>query len=53
VKLGTRNYQIPKGIVTLDQVFEWMETNKDELHITDWAITHTTLEEVFLRISEK
>lgn len=48
---GTRNYQVPKGDVTLEKVFEEFEGNKEKLHITDWAITNTTLEEVFLRIS--
>lgn len=27
------------------------EANKDKYNITDWAITNTTLEEVFLKIS--
>jgi len=48
---GTRNYQVPKECVTLGEVFSAMETNKERLHITDWAITNTSLEEVFLRIS--
>lgn len=48
---GTRNYQVPKGDVTLEKVFEEFENKKEKLHITDWAITNTTLEEVFLRIS--
>jgi len=50
---GTRNYQIPKGSVTLDQVFYNFESKKSELNLTDWAITNTTLEEVFLRISKQ
>jgi len=50
---GTSNYQVPKGSVTLDQVFSNFETKKGALHITDWAITNTTLEEVFLRISAR
>lgn len=58
---GTRNYQVPKREVALDkvreyfvvnlQVFEEFENVKEKLHITDWAITNTTLEEVFLRIA--
>ena len=27
-----------------------MEGNKDRLHIKDWGLAHTTLEEVFLHI---
>jgi ABC-type multidrug transport system ATPase subunit len=50
---GTRNYEIPKkgNNVSLDDVFEKMEAKKEELRIQDWAITNTTLEEVFLKIS--
>lgn len=48
---GSRNYQVGKDEVKLHEVFELFETNKERLHITDWAITNTTLEEVFLRIS--
>jgi len=48
---GTRNYEVSKEHVTLEAVFKAMEENKDKLNITDWAITNTTLEEVFLKIS--
>lgn len=50
---GTRHYQVPKKSITLDKVFQHMEENKERLRITDWAITNTTLEEVFLRISHQ
>eukprot|EP01114_Cavostelium_apophysatum_P020991 TRINITY_DN7191_c0_g1_i5.p1 TRINITY_DN7191_c0_g1~~TRINITY_DN7191_c0_g1_i5.p1 ORF type:complete len:1762 (+),score=405.22 TRINITY_DN7191_c0_g1_i5:86-5371(+) len=50
---GTCTYQVPKGSISLDRVFEMMETNKERLNITDWAVTNTTLEEVFLKISEE
>lgn len=36
---GTRNYQVPKSSVSLERVFQAMESKKDELNITDWAIT--------------
>jgi len=48
---GTRNYEVDKHDVTLEAVFRAMEENKEALNITDWAITNTTLEEVFLKIS--
>lgn len=48
---GFRNYQVAKEGVKLHEVFEQFEENKEKLHVTDWAITNTTLEEVFLRIS--
>ncbi len=36
----------------MDKIFAKVEKNKEKLFITDWAITNTTLEEVFLRISK-
>lgn len=50
---GTSNYQIPKDSISIGEVFEKMEEKKSEFGITDYAITHTTLEEVFLKISEE
>ncbi len=44
---------VPKEAVSLEKVFQMMEENKERLNITDWAITNTTLEEVFLRISKE
>jgi len=49
---GTRNYELPRGAFRLRDVFAAMERHKEELHITDWAIMNTTLEEVFLRIAD-
>lgn len=43
--------QVPKNAISLESVFQEMETHKKALHISDWAITNTTLEEVFLRVS--
>lgn len=48
---GTRNYQVSKDSISLRKAFEELDKNKERLNITDWAITNTTLEEVFLRIS--
>lgn len=64
---STYTYQIPSGnfekntnnllinlfagCITLSELFSKMESVKSELHITDWAVTNTTLEEVFLTIS--
>eukprot|EP01118_Nematostelium_gracile_P008164 TRINITY_DN2698_c0_g1_i3.p1 TRINITY_DN2698_c0_g1~~TRINITY_DN2698_c0_g1_i3.p1 ORF type:complete len:600 (+),score=136.61 TRINITY_DN2698_c0_g1_i3:37-1800(+) len=48
---GTRNYEVAKDSISLEKAFECFEREKERLHITDWAITNTTLEEVFLKIS--
>lgn len=48
---GTRNYQVSKNAISLRKAFEELDKHKERLNITDWAITNTTLEEVFLRIS--
>ncbi|PRP80817.1 ABC transporter A family member 2 isoform 2 [Planoprotostelium fungivorum] len=48
---GTRNYEVPRTAIQLSEIFSQMESNKERLNITDWAITNTTLEEVFLKIS--
>lgn len=48
---GVRHYEVPKKEVKLEQVFEAMEKNKERLFITNWALTNTTLEEVFLHIT--
>lgn len=48
---GVRHYEVPKRAVKLEQVFEAMEKNKERLFITNWALTNTTLEEVFLHIT--
>ncbi|KAJ3435955.1 atp-binding cassette transporter subfamily a abca [Anaeramoeba flamelloides] len=47
----TRNYEIPKDDILLSTVFNQFESRKEKLGILDWGISHTTLEEVFLRIT--
>ena len=50
---GTQvKYVIKRDNVVLWKVFEEFEKNKDRLKISDWAITETTLEEVFLKLSD-
>ncbi|KAJ6235328.1 atp-binding cassette transporter subfamily a abca [Anaeramoeba flamelloides] len=49
----TRNYEIPKGDLLLSTVFNQFESHTDKLGILDWGISHTTLEEVFLRITSE
>ena len=47
---GTQlKYILNRDKVTLWKVFDAFENNKERLKISDWAITETTLEEVFLQ----
>mmetsp|Transcript_22388 Transcript_22388/g.37501 ORF Transcript_22388/g.37501 Transcript_22388/m.37501 type:complete len:840 (+) Transcript_22388:121-2640(+) len=49
---GTRNYELPRNSFSFTDVFTAFQRNKETRHITDWAISNTTLEEVFLKIAE-
>ena len=46
---GTSNYEIPKNSVKLSKFFSEVEGKKESVGITDWGISNTTLEEVFLK----
>eukprot|EP00760_Papus_ankaliazontas_P036331 PhM_4_TR8289/c5_g1_i1/m.92563 len=45
-------FQLPQDGTVLSCVFEGIEGQKDDLGITDYSITQTSLEQVFLRISQ-
>merc|ERR1719409_525899 len=47
---GVVTFDVPKANVVMSRLFEEMEGNKERLHIKDWGLSHTTLEEVFLKI---
>ena len=47
---GVVTFDVPKANVVMSRLFEQMEANKERLHIKDWGLSHTTLEEVFLKI---
>ena len=47
---GVATFDVPKANVVMSKLFAQMESNKQELHIKDWGLSHTTLEEVFLKI---
>merc|ERR1711871_806648 len=49
---GTSKFEVIRSDVILSKVYEELESQKAELGITDWLITETTLEEVFLKISQ-
>ena len=46
---GVVTFDVPKANVVMSRLFEQMEGNKERLHIKDWGLSHTTLEEVFLK----
>ncbi|EFA86292.1 hypothetical protein PPL_00079 [Heterostelium album PN500] len=48
---GTFNYEVPRNSVELSTLFSEFEQNKERLHITDWGISNSTLEEVFIKIT--
>eukprot|EP01122_Echinamoeba_exundans_P012286 TRINITY_DN5094_c0_g1_i1.p1 TRINITY_DN5094_c0_g1~~TRINITY_DN5094_c0_g1_i1.p1 ORF type:complete len:939 (+),score=203.70 TRINITY_DN5094_c0_g1_i1:58-2817(+) len=50
---GTATYEVSRDAVKLHEVFRSLESNKQDLHIRDWGISNTTLEEVFLKITQK
>lgn len=47
---GNATYQIPSTNLVISELFEVMEEKKDEAGITDWGISQTSLEDVFLTI---
>jgi len=47
---GVVTFDVPKAGVVMSRLFAEMEQNKARLHVKDWGLSHTTLEEVFLKI---
>eukprot|EP00898_Chlorokybus_atmophyticus_P003419 jgi/Chlat1/4078/Chrsp26S04118 len=48
---GTLKYELPRDKIDLTTVFQTMEKAKGRgMGVRDWAVTNTTLEEVFIRI---
>jgi len=45
-------YSLPKEKLTLGSVFEKMEQNKSQLNISDYSVSQTTLEEVFINVAK-
>ena len=48
---GKFKYEVVREDVVLSEVFKKVEEDKEKMHITDWGITETTLEEVFLKLA--
>ncbi|KAJ3452684.1 atp-binding cassette transporter subfamily a abca [Anaeramoeba flamelloides] len=49
---GNYNFKIAKQDVILSKLFQEMHERKDKFGITDWGISQTSLEEVFLHITQ-
>ena len=47
---GQSKFELVREHVKLSQVFAALEGAKEKLGVTDWGITETTLEEVFLHL---
>ena len=50
---GTTDFEMPRASITLSEVYAKVEGARAALGIADWAISETTLEEVFLKISHQ
>ena len=42
-----------RGIQTIAALFEMIETQREALEITDYSVSQTTMEDVFLSFAEK
>jgi ABC-type multidrug transport system ATPase subunit len=50
---GTMKLEIRSEEIQLSKFFKDIESNKAQYQITDWGITETTLEEVFLKVTSE
>ena len=52
---GTAQYEVSRSDVVLSDVFSQMEDQAilEQYQITDWAITETTLDECFLKVTKR
>jgi ABC-type multidrug transport system ATPase subunit len=50
---GTQQFEVPRAGIKLSKVFKQINQNTDKYNIIDWGISNTTLEEVFLYITDK
>eukprot|EP01121_Diplochlamys_sp_Union-15-3_P000929 TRINITY_DN10786_c0_g1_i2.p1 TRINITY_DN10786_c0_g1~~TRINITY_DN10786_c0_g1_i2.p1 ORF type:complete len:144 (+),score=20.25 TRINITY_DN10786_c0_g1_i2:51-482(+) len=48
---GTAHYEVERSKIKLSVLFSELSSNQKKLHITDWGISNTTLEEVFISIA--
>jgi len=50
---GTQHFEVPRAAVKLSKAFTEIEAHRQKLNILDWGMSSTTLEEVFLHITER
>jgi len=48
---GVAHYEAPREGIKLSTLFSEIQKNQKRLHIIDWGISNTTLEEVFIKIA--
>jgi len=46
----TMTYEVPRDAVSMSLLFGQMVSNKEKLNISDWGLTHPSLEAVFLQV---
>jgi len=46
----TMTYEVPRDAVSMSLLFGQMVSNKEKLSISDWGLTHPSLEAVFLQV---
>lgn len=49
---GTNNFEAPSADIELADLFDTLEAHKKELGIQHWGVSNTTLEEVFLKVTQ-
>ena len=50
---GTQKFQLPTSDVTVATVFKKMDNVKDKVGVLDWAVSNSSLEDVFIDIAKK
>lgn len=46
----TRKYMIPKSATNISEIFATMESNKARLKVSEWNVSETTLEDIFIEL---
>ena len=49
---GTSTYQVKRNQLVVSEVFDKIESMKHTVGITDWGVSQTSLEDVFLKIAK-
>eukprot|EP00118_Oscarella_pearsei_P002785 m.11554 g.11554 ORF g.11554 m.11554 type:complete len:2446 (+) comp23502_c1_seq1:90-7427(+) len=46
-------YQLPTSKISLGSIFNKLEEHRDKLHIEDYSVSQTTMDQVFIRFAKK